>query len=247
MNLDPHMTVAEIASALPRAIPVLQRHGIDFCCGGRRLLVEACLDTGLALDQLAKEIEAADVRPAAPEIDGPGGSLAALVDHILARYHAGLRDELQRLCELADKVADVHGSRHPEHLPALQQTVRSLAEELAGHLEKEERVLFPYVRELEAASRGLRPASTIPLGLASGAIGVMEREHQFAGLALKTIDRLTDGYRPPADACGSFRALYAGLEILSADLQEHIHLENNILFTRAMSVERRLRERRDPA
>lgn len=101
-------------------------------------------------------------------------------------------------------------------------------------------MLFPYVRELETAARGLRPSRSIPLGLASGAIGGMEREHEVAGLALKTIRRLTDGFRPPDDACGSFRALYAGLEIFEADLHGPIHLENNILFPRAMGMERRL-------
>jgi len=141
---------------------------------------------------------------------------------------------------LAEKVATVHGANHPDTLPALRDTFRSLKEELDSHLEKEEHVLFPYVRELETAARGLRPSMSIPLGLASGAIGVMEREHEVAGLALKTIHRLTDGFRPPDDACGSFRALYAGLEIFEADLHGHIHLENNILFPRALGMERKL-------
>jgi len=240
MNVTPQTTVAEIAGAMPRAIPVFQKHGIDFCCGGRRALSEVCSERGVGFDAIVDEIEVAGLRPAGADTDWATEPLGALIDHILASYHAGLRQELPRLLALAEKVATVHGANHPDTLPALRDTFRSLKDELDAHLEKEENVLFPYVRELGTAARGLRPAFSIPLGLASGAIGVMEREHAVAGLALKTIHRLTDGFRPPDDACGSFRALYAGLEIFEADLHTHIHLENNILFPRAMGMERKL-------
>jgi regulator of cell morphogenesis and NO signaling len=240
MNVTTQTTVAEIASAMPRAIPVFQRHGIDFCCGGRRALADVCSEKGVGFETIVGEIETAGLQPAGSEIDWGGESLGALIDYILGRYHATLKEELPRLEALADKVAAVHGANHPDTLPALRDTFRSLRDELDAHLEKEEQVLFPYVRGLETAARGLRPALSIPLGLASGAIGVMEREHEVAGLALKTIHRLTDGFRPPDDACGSYRALYAGLEIFEAELHQHIHLENNILFPRAMGMERRL-------
>ena len=240
MNVTPQTTVAEIASAMPRAIPIFQRHGIDFCCGGRRALAEVCSEKGVGFETIVVEIETAGRLPAGSETDWATEPLGALIDHILVRYHAGLKEELPRLQGLAEKVATVHGANHEDTLPALRDTFRSLKDELDAHLEKEERVLFPYVRELETAARGLRPSLSIPLGLASGAIGVMEREHEVAGLALKTIRRLTDGFRPPDDACGSFRALYAGLELFEADLHGHIHLENNILFPRAMGMERKL-------
>lgn len=240
MNVTPQTTVAEIAGAMPRAIPVFQKHGIDFCCGGRRALSEVCSERGVGFDTILGEIEATGQRPAGADTDWATEPLGALIDHILARFHAGLKQELPRLLALAEKVATVHGANHPDTLPALRDTFGALKEELDAHLDKEENVLFPYVRELETAARGLRPAFSIPLGLASGAIGVIEREHEVAGLALKTIHRLTEGFRPPDDACGSFRALYAGLEIFEADLHTHIHLENNILFPRAMNMERKL-------
>ena len=240
MNVTPQTTVAEIASAMPRAIPVFQKHGIDFCCGGRRALAEVCSEKGVGFEALVVEIETASLQPADVASDWATEPLGALIDHIVVRYHASLKEELPRLQALAEKVATVHGANHPDTLPALRDTFRSLKDELDAHLEKEEHVLFPYVRELETAARGLRPSFSIPLGLASGAIGVMEREHEVAGLALKTIHRLTDGFRPPDDACGSFRALYAGLEIFEADLHSHIHLENNILFPRALGMERKL-------
>jgi len=240
MDVTPQTTVAEIASAMPRAIPVFQRHGIDFCCGGRRALAEVCTEKGVGFATIVDEIETAGLQSSGSGTDWATEPLGAIIDHILSRYHAGLKEELPRLQALAEKVAAVHGANHPDTLPALRDTFRSLKDELDAHLEKEERVLFPYVRELETAARGLRPSLTIPLGLASGAIGVMEREHEVAGLALKTIHRLTDGFRPPDDACGSYRALFAGLEIFEADLHSHIHLENNILFPRAMGMERKL-------
>jgi regulator of cell morphogenesis and NO signaling len=240
MNVTPQTTVAELASAMPRAIPVLQRHGIDFCCGGRRPLAEVCSENGVGYETLLSEIETADRQSAGNATDWQHEPLGALIDHILARFHAELKTELPRLAALAEKVATVHGANHPDALPALRDTVGSLKAELESHLEKEEQVLFPYVRELETVARGLRPSYAIHLGLAAGAVSVMEREHEVAGLALKTIRRLTGAYRPPDDACGSFRALYAGLEILEAELHSHIHLENNILFPRAMAMERRL-------
>jgi len=240
MNVTPQTTVAEIASAQPRAIPVFQRHGIDFCCGGRRPLAEVCSERGVGFDAIVEELDRAEALPAGADRDWSSEPLGALIDHILVRYHATLKEELPRLDALAEKVATVHGDRHPETLPALRDTFRSLKDELDAHLEKEEHILFPYVLELETAGRGLTSSASLPLGLASGAIGVMEREHDVAGLALKTIHRLTEGFRPPSDACGSFRALYAGLEILEADLHSHIHLENNILFPRALAIERKL-------
>lgn len=245
MNVTPETTVAEIATAVPRAIPVFQKHGIDFCCGGRRALAEVCSENGVGFEAIVGEIETAGRQKAESETDWATEPLGAIIDHILARYHASLYEELPRLLALAEKVAIVHGANHPDTIPALRDTFHALKDELDSHMQKEEQVLFPYVRELENVARGLAPSDAIPLGLASGAIGVMEREHQVAGLALKTIHRLTDGFRPPGDACGSFRALYAGLEIFEADLHAHIHLENNILFPRAMGMERGLRGDRE--
>ena len=240
MELKPEMTVGEIASLWPRTIPVLQRHGIDFCCGGSRTIGEACVNGAIPFDTLAGELAAVCAGPEAGAIDWTTEPLSGLVDHIVTRYHRSLDEELPRLTALADKVASVHGAKHPETLPQLVDTFRELSNELSSHLQKEERVLFPHVRDLEKASRGLRPAFSVPFGLASGAIGVMEHEHDDAGRALETIRRLTGGFRPPDDACGSFRALYAGLELFDADLRQHIHLENNILFPRAIAMERTL-------
>ena len=241
MNVTPDMTVAEIATALPRAIPVFQRHGIDFCCGGKRPLGAACEEKGVAADSLIAEIESSRVGPESTEVDWATAPLPDLVAHVVDRYHADLRGELPRLDDLTTKVLGAHGEAHGDTLGPLRDTLRALRAELESHMEKEEHVLFPYVCELEQAARGLRPALSLPLGLAEGATGMMEREHESAGAALAAMRSLTGGYRPPDGACASFRALYAGLEILEADLHRHIHLENNVMFPRANAIEARLR------
>jgi len=240
MNLTPETTVADVASALPRAIPVFQKHGIDFCCGGRRPLREVCAEKGVSFEALAGEIESSTTAQEPDDRDWTVAPLPDIVARIVDGYHAVLRTELPRLDALIVKVAAAHGETHGATLAPLGETFRQLRAEMESHMEKEEHVLFPYLLELENASRGLRPATSIPLGLASGAIGVMEREHETAGLALTTMRRLTDGYRPPPGACASFRALYAGLEIFESDLHRHIHLENNVLFPRGLGMERRL-------
>jgi regulator of cell morphogenesis and NO signaling len=239
MDFERNTTIGEIAGAWPRAIPLFQRYGIDFCCGGRRPLDEVCREKGIELDALVREIRSTSGGPEAAGTDWGNEPPGALVDHILERYHRVLDEELPRLEGLAEKVAGVHGAGHPELL-SVRDTFRILKDELVSHREKEERVLFPYIRDLDAVSQGMRPAYSVSIGLAGGAIGVMEREHQTAGLALKALRRLTGEFRPPEDACGSYRALYAGLELFEADLHNHIHLENNVLFPQALAMERSL-------
>ena len=241
MTVDPRMTVAEIAAAEPRAIPVFQKHGIDFCCGGKRPLEEVCAEKGLSFVELGAEIEALETTGAQDQPDWSRASFALLVRHILDRYHAGLRRDLPSLDLLLEKVLRAHGETHGESLQAMSSTFKALREELESHLEKEERVLFPYLLELEEACAGRRGAASISLGLASGVIGLMEREHGSAGLALVSLRRISGDYVPPPDACPSYRALYRGLAALEDDLHRHIHLENNVLFPRALVLESRLR------
>ena len=239
MNLTPETTVADVAVAVPRAIPVFQKHGIDFRCGGRRALGEVCAEKGVAFDALAGEIASSAAEPGSGDHDWTTAPFSDIVRHIIDTYHAPLRAELPRLEALLTKVAAAHAEAHGETLARIGATYRPLRAELESHMEKEEHVLFPYLVELERVSRGLRPPHTIPLGLAAGATGVMEREHESAGIALAALRRLTGGYRPPDGACGSFRALYAGLEIFESDMHRHIHLENNVLFPRAIEMEQR--------
>ena len=146
-----------------------------------------------------------------------------LIEHILVTYHRPLEEELPRLEQMGAKVVRVHGQRMPEVLPELLSVLRGLKHELLSHMMKEERILFPIIRQGVGSS-------------ADGTISVMQREHDSAGEALQRLRELTGGYEVPAGACNTWRALWHGLAALEADMHQHIHLENNILFPRALAA-----------
>jgi regulator of cell morphogenesis and NO signaling len=229
MPIVPETTVAAIATEHPAAIKVFQRHGIDFCCGGKRPLAEVCAERNVSPEGVIGEIEALLV-PDSDERDWRQAPLAELARHIVARYHDMLRDELPRLSFMADKVNRVHGARWPEMIPPLADTFEELRRELEAHMDDEERTLFPGVVALEGD------------GAASGAgdftasIEELEREHEHAGRLLERMHVLTGGFTPPEDACNTFRGLFHGLAQLTADMHVHVHLENNILFPRAIAL-----------
>lgn len=236
MNILPDTRIADIATKNPATIRIFQRFGIDFCCGGKRPLSEVCTEKQMTFDELRSALESAGApdRSAAPAADA---SLTELIRFIVDKYHADLREELPRLGQMAAKVLDAHGSKHPDILPALAATFRGLREELEMHMTKEERVLFPYVEKLEALAADGETLAASPFGSIQAPIGMMEHEHEDAAQALARLRRLTGGYTPPADACNTFRGLYHGLAELEKALHEHIHLENNVLFPRAARLE----------
>lgn len=231
--LDTQAAVGQLVRERPARARVFERFGIDYCCGGRRPLDQACrerqLDLGLVLDALNELDPHAHGADAADWSTAPMGELA---DHIEATHHAYLRRELPRLAGLLEKVVAAHGDRHPE-LWDVRMVFAGLKAELENHMLKEERILFPMVRQLERAA-------TLPrfhCGSVGNPIVVMEHEHDAAGAALASLRSLTDGYTPPAGACNTYRALLDGLAELEADLHLHIHKENNILFPRARDAE----------
>lgn len=224
-------TLADLVTADPGAARVLERFGLDYCCGGRRTLVQACGEAGVDPAGVADALAAA---PVAAIPDWASMSPAELVDHLEATHHAYLHTEFERLTALADKVASVHGERHPELLE-VQATYGELRDDLEPHLMKEERVLFPLIREL--ASQGAdRPAPHCG-SLRDGPIRVMSLEHDRAGELLSALRRLTNGYEVPDDGCVSYRALYDGLAELETDTHLHVHKENNVLFPAVVALE----------
>jgi len=240
MTIVTSRTVGETAAAFPGTVEVFQRHGIDFCCGGGRALAEVCAERGIGLDELVRELDEAAVAPAPVGPDWNGARLAELSRHIQARYHETLRAELPRLDALMDKVLRVHGARHPE-LATLAREYARLHDELLPHMVKEERVLFPYVAHLEQLEDAGAKLAGSPFGSVQNPISVMLQEHEAAGTILAELRRLSRGFTTPADACNSFRGLYHGLAELERELHEHIHLENNVLFPRAVILEDKLR------
>lgn len=225
MRITVESRVGEIAAHHPLATRVFTRHGIDFCCGGGVELRRACERRGLSPEEVVAEME----REIANAPDDATGWLEAplvdLVDHIVGAYHVPLREELPRLEAMARKVARVHADRDPEgRLPEILETLLALKAELESHMDREERELFPRL----LAAQGEAP---LEIGVAP-----YLDDHEEAGAALARLRELTDEYRPPEDACNTWRALWAGLEALERTMHEHVHLENNVLFPRATAA-----------
>jgi regulator of cell morphogenesis and NO signaling len=242
MKVTPETPVgAVVAERLGRA-RVFDRLGIDYCCHGATPLAEACGLRSLDVNRVMSEIAESDLQDANDEsdrVDFSAMTAGMLADHVVETHHAYLRRELPRLSDLIDKVVTAHGTRHPE-LDNLRETFTGLREELESHMIKEERVLFPLVKQLETA-QGPFP---IHCGTVANPIRVMEHEHEIVGSALERLRVLTDDYQAPADGCDSFRALYDGFARLEADLHRHIHKENNILFPKAAALEAALGQAR---
>lgn len=227
-------TVRESVVENPAAARVFERLGIDYCCGGNKSLAEACAAAKVTADDVIAALENPGSGPA--ERDWSAAPLAELVQHIIARHHAFTREEMKRLEPLIVKVISVHGQKHPELL-RVQAAFHDLCQELSLHMMKEERILFPYIVEMEAAVTSHRPLPPAMFGTVQNPVRMMMIEHDSAGQALAEIREKTNAYALPPDACVSYQSLYRGLEEFEADLHQHIHLENNILFPRSLKME----------
>lgn len=229
-------TIGELAVAMPEAIPVLEKLGIDYCCHGDQRVQAACIAAGITADELLQLIGTAVKPPAARAWEAePAG---ALINYIVEAHHAYTRQALQTLQKLAEKVRNAHGQNHPELL-VVERLVAELTADLIPHMLKEEQVLFPFVEKLEDAVTKQREAPVPFFGTVQNPIRMMMLEHETAGEKLVEMRGLTMDYALPEEACPSYRALFAKLIDLEADLHQHIHLENNILFPRALDLEER--------
>lgn len=229
-------TIGEIATANPATIKVFQKHGIDFCCGGKRPLDEVCGEQGIDLGKIQDELADAANPAAEPVRDWNTAPLAEFIDHIVDTHHVYLNEELPRLEQLVDRVAAKHGETHGDSLLPLRADFLALKDELEAHLRKEEMVLFPYLRQAERSLATGEPLPHSCFGSVDNPIRMMEFEHDNAGEALRHMREVTGNYALPEDACNSYRGLFHGLQALEADLHMHIHKENNILFPRARKL-----------
>jgi len=229
-------TVREIALEIPSSIRVFEKLGIDYCCGGRKPLADACMESNLEIDAVLAALEASNNIHSAVEVNWGTTSLERLIEHIVSSHHVYVKQELPRLAMLAEKVVARHGETTPK-LFVLKSTVAQLDAELTHHLGKEEMVLFPYIVSLEVAlsTGGDMPASCF--GTVANPIAMMTQEHDAAGALLADLRRLSNGFVPPEGACPTYHAFYDGVREFEQDLHQHIHLENNILFPRAIALE----------
>ena len=224
------MTLAELVDSHPQLARELERLGLDYCCGGRRTLAAACAKAELDPARTVAELTAA-AEPSEPA-EWTTMSADQLVDHLVATHHRYLWDEMPRVTALLDKIASVHGARHPE-LETIARCFADIRADLAPHMLKEEHVLFPMIRELATAP--VSPA--FHCGSLRNPISVMLREHDAVGDLLVELRRLTSSYTPPADGCASYAACFTALAELEADTHLHIHKENNVLFPAVLRLE----------
>ena len=232
--IDPRLTLGALVTEHPSLARHLERVGLDYCCGGERTLAEACAAAGIELDDvvavLVSALDDADDTAAWPEMDA-----VELVDHLVGTHHRYLWDELPRISALLDRIVDVHGTRHPE-LETVRECFTEIRNDLEPHMLKEERVLFPIVRELSAPDG----ARAFHCGTVGNPIAVMEREHESVGALLSCLRALTNGYQPPDDACATYRESFKALAELEADTHLHVHKENNVLFPMVVALEQQV-------
>lgn len=242
MDLNPDKTVREIVVEGPGAERVFETFGIDYCCKGDQSLEVACANAEVALEDVVRAIGMANEPSgtfATP--DFRNAAVRELIDHIVEQHHAYTKTELLRLRAEIDKVNNLHGRNHPE-LARLRAVFQTLAAELEPHMLKEECVLFPYIIRMDTAERERHLVSTPPFRTVKNPIDLMQVEHAGAGYLLERIRQLTSNYTPPADTCKTLESLYRDLAAFEADLHQHIHLENNILFPRAIEMEMNVME-----
>jgi regulator of cell morphogenesis and NO signaling len=226
MTITDTTTVAEIAAAVPASVKVFQRHGIDFCCGGKRPLAAICDEQQLSFDAITGAIASATADGATAQRDWTSAPLRELVDHLVATYHDTLREELPRIAGMVVRVQRVHGAKDPS-VGRLERAINALSADLLDHMQKEEMILFPTICAREQGRTGMPLAQPIR---------VMEAEHDRAGELLAEMRTLTNGYVVPEWGCATVRALYYALTELESAMHVHVHLENNILFPRAIAL-----------
>lgn len=229
-------SIGEIVATDFRTAAIFEQFGIDFCCGGRRPLDEACRMAAADPSEVVRALEALPP-PLDADVDGTRWPVSRLIDHIVSQHHAYVRAAIPAIRGYLGKLVAAHGVAHPE-LNAVAAHFNALAADLEQHLVKEELVLFRYIRELaNDAVAGRRAPS--PFGTVENPIRMMEREHRDAADELQAIRELTNGYTTPEDGCTTYAVCMAMLEQFERDLHQHVHLENNVLFSKAIALEGR--------
>ena len=232
-------TIGELVSKDFRKAEVFKKFGLDFCCGGKKTLTKACNEKGLDAVQIEKELKEIEEQPKKSSQDYNQWELDFLVDYIVNTHHKYITQSIPVIFEYTQKVAKVHGDRHPEAIE-IANTFLKVVDEINRHMMKEENVLFPYIKLLASDKKQRIPLKPSPFGTIQNPIKMMEMEHDEVGNLMSNINKLSNNYTPPSNACTTFRLSYAKLNEFEEDLHQHIHLENNILFPKAIALEAEL-------
>ncbi len=237
MTTTENVTVRDMAANSLAAVRVFEKFGIDYCCGGKKPLADVCREKGYDLGVVQRELDSALAGAQTSERDWKIARLTDLIHHIVETHHAYLRRELPAIDTRLEKVYRVYNEKYGPTLIGLPEVFAGLRGELESHTAKEEAILFASIAAYEAAAESGRPLPMTPFGTVANPIRMMEFEHESAGQALAKIREITHGFEIPEHACVTYRALMNSLDELERDLHMHIHLENNILFPRAVALE----------
>ncbi|HET8828342.1 MAG TPA: iron-sulfur cluster repair di-iron protein, partial [Pelobium sp.] len=227
-------TLGEIAVKDLRKAEVFKKYGIDFCCGGKKTVREVCSEKGLDFDKVEQELQQIDKAPVTRGVPYDDWAIDFLADYIVNTHHSYVKKSLPDLLAYTSKIMQVHGHTHPE-LTEVSDLTKSIATELTEHMIDEEKVLFPYVKELIKADK-----NTVLNHDKIATIAEMEKEHDTVGRMLERIRLITNDYTLPADSCASYALTFKLLQEFEDDLFLHIHLENNILFPKMVKLQKSL-------
>lgn len=236
MNIDQELKIADVVSNNIKTADIFKKYGIDFCCGGGISIAKACEKKNVNIEQLLNELKGIDNKNM-PYQNFNNWELDFLIDYIVNTHHVYVLEAIELLDAYSAKVAKVHGGNHPPVLE-IEQLYNQVKMELLQHMQKEERILFPYIKQLVKTKKENCPVINSHFGTVQNPINMMNAEHEMAGNTLKKIAELTMNYTPPEWACNTFKALYAKLDEFEQDLHLHVHLENNILFPKAIELEK---------
>ncbi|MEA1785026.1 iron-sulfur cluster repair di-iron protein [Arenibacter sp. GZD96] len=239
MNIQKHQIIGELVAQNYKAASVFKKYGIDFCCNGNRTINEACAKENIALTTVLQDLDIALQKKEDNGIDYQSWPLDLLADYIEKKHHSYVVEKTAEILPYLNKVCNVHGARHPELLE-IKAHFDATAGELAMHMKKEELILFPYVRKMAKAKKEGTKTAAPHFGSVQNPIQAMMHEHSTEGDRFRKIAELTHNYTPPQDACSTYKVTYALLNEFEQDLHLHIHLENNILFPKAIQLEKEL-------
>ena len=230
------LSLAQIVNSNHQAASVFEKYHLDFCCKGKRSLEQACTEQQLSISKVTEDLENVFTKDnRGTTIDFEKMNLTQLADYIVQTHHAYVKNEMPQIHAYLQKVSSKHGERHPE-LNKIFQTFAAVKEEMEGHMKKEELVLFPRIKELQKLTNNENARLQLNIGYLQSPITVMEQEHDHAGNLLNDIRILSNDYTPPQDACTTYRLCFAALNAFERDLHQHVHLENNILFPKAINM-----------
>lgn len=240
MMIQKENKIGEVVAGNFHAAKIFESYGLDFCCGGKRSIEDACITKGVDAAKVLEDLKymnennTASARYDTWEAD-------FLADYIINNHHSYVVNAISTIEHHLQKVVAAHGEKHTE-VVKIESVFAELKNELLNHMAKEERMLFPYIKKMNIAIKNTLELPVPPFGTVDNPIKVMESEHDNAGILTKKINELSGGYMPPKDACATFRVLYNELREFEDDLHVHVHLENNILFPKAKVLEERLKK-----